>query len=194
MILNRSEAMKAPDLTSETKRLIIRPYQKQDYENWYTQFSRRLPSQSKYDEGYIDMSRFTKDWFSKWVQGFREGAKKDDIYILGVFRKEDGANVGTVELSTILRAKYQWAMMGYFIHNQFWEKGYGKESVIAATHLFFKQLNYHRIELHINMDNEPSIRLAESAGFIYECTRNEFTYERGRWTDLLIYYRNNDSI
>lgn len=68
--------MKAPDLTSETKRLIIRPYQKQDYENWYTQFSRRLPSQSKYDEGYIDMSRFTKDWFSKWVQGFREGAKK----------------------------------------------------------------------------------------------------------------------
>ncbi|WP_339228583.1 GNAT family protein [Oceanobacillus sp. FSL K6-2867] len=185
--------MKVSDLTYETKRLIIRPYQKQDYLNWYTQFSRRLPSQSKYDEGYIAMSRFTKDWFIKWIQKFHEGAKKDEMYILGVFRKEDNANVGTVELSTILRTKYQWGMMGYFIHNQFWKKGYGKESVIAATQLFFKQLNYHRIELHINIDNEPSIRLAESAGFMYECTRNEFTYERGRWTDLLIYYRNNDT-
>ncbi|WP_010647241.1 GNAT family N-acetyltransferase [Oceanobacillus massiliensis] len=182
--------MKEPGLFCETDRLIIRPYIKEDYWNWYTQFDNRLPSKHKYDEGHYDMSRFTEKWFIHWIRGLYEAAERDQFYIFGVFRKEDGVNLGNIEINTILRKDYHWAMMGYYIHNQFWKKGYGKEGVLAALQLFFKQLNYHRIELHINLDNEPSIRLAESTGFIYECTRNEFSYEDGKWTDLLIFYRN----
>lgn len=183
--------MKQPNLYRETERLIIRPFNNEDYLNWYTQFDRRLPSQYKYDDGHSDMSFSTENWFINWIGEFNEAAKRDEMYILGVFRKADGVNVGKVELSTILRRDYQWAMMGYSIHNQFWKKGYGVESVLAATMLFFNELNFHRIELHINVDNQPSINLAENAGFMYECTRNEFSFEDGKWTDFLIYYRNN---
>ena len=83
-------------------------------------------------------------------------------------------------------------MMGYSIHNQFWEKGYGKESVLAATESFFSELGFHRIELHINVDNDPSIRLAEKTGFIFECVRKEFTFENGKWVDFLVYYKNRE--
>lgn len=65
----------------------------------------------------------------------------------------------------------------------------GRESVIAASELFFKELNFNRIELHINVDNEPSKKLALSTGFNYECTREAFSYEDGKWTDFLNYYK-----
>ena len=184
---------KIADLTIETERLILRPFKNEDYLNWYTQFDSRLPSQYKYDDGRpLDMPSSTEEWFIEWINGFNKLARNDEIYILGIFKKEDGKNIGKIELSTILRKDYQWAMMGYSIHNQFWEKGYGKESVLAANESFFSELGFHRIELHINVDNDPSIRLAEKTGFIFECVRKEFTFENGKWVDFLVYYKNRE--
>ena len=113
------------------------------------------------------------------------------MYNFGIFRKEDEVNVGKIELHKILRMDYQWAMMGYSIHNQFWEKGYGSESVLAATEWFFNTKDLHRIELHINVDNKPSIKLAEKTGFLFACLRKEFSLEAEGWSDLLIYYKNH---
>lgn len=184
--------MNNPTLYIETDRLIMRPFMKKDFTNTYNGFHNRLPSQSKYDEGYSDMSTFTEEWFDVWVQLFEEKAKKDEMYNLGVFRKEDGANIGKVELIPILRMDYQWAMMGYTIHNQYWKMGYGLESVVAAREAFFHELNIHRIELHINLDNQPSKQLAEKAGFEFECIRKEFSLENDKWTDFMIYYKNKE--
>lgn len=184
--------MKLPLLQVETERLIIRPFQKEDYESWLDGFNKRLPSQYKYDDGYHDMSSSTKEWFTEWIRGFDEAARRDEMYVLGIFQKEDGANIGKLELIKILRMDYQWAMMGYSIHNQHWKNGYGAESVIAALPLFFNGLQFHRIELHIHIDNEPSIRLAERAGFSFECTREAFSMGNGKWADFLIYYKNKE--
>jgi hypothetical protein len=35
---------------------------------------------------------------------------------------------------------YNWAMMGYSIHNQYFRQGYGRESVIAASEFFSMSL------------------------------------------------------
>lgn len=174
----------------ETERLLIRPFRKEDYLNWYTQFNNNQPSQYKYDEGYADISPHTPEWFYAWVKRLNDLAEKDELYNFGVFRKEDGTKVGKVEISTILRREYQWAVMGYAIHNQFWRNGYGVESVLAVSASFFTDLNFNRIELHINVDNLPSIQLAERAGFIFESKRKAFSFENGQWTDLFIYYKN----
>ncbi|MBB2480150.1 GNAT family N-acetyltransferase [Bacillus sp. APMAM] len=185
--------MERTNLIIETDRLIIRPYAKADYKNWYTQYDNRLPSQYKYDDGRpSDMHFSTEEWFTEWINGFYEEALKDDTYVFGIFRKHDGVNVGKLEISTILRKDYQWAMMGYSIHNQFWKNGYATESVLKATESFFEHLGYHRIELHINVDNLPSTRLAERTGFHLECVRKEFSYEDGKWTDFVIYYKNRE--
>ncbi|MCK1998708.1 GNAT family N-acetyltransferase [Psychrobacillus psychrodurans] len=184
--------MEFSKLVINTERLIIRPFKKDDYSDWYKQFDSRMPSKYKYDDGRpSSVSTYTEEWFIDWINGFNELAKKDKMYNLGIFRKEDGVNVGKVELITILRMDYQWAMMGYSIHNQHWKQGYGLESVLAATEAFFSTLNFHRIELHINADNYPSIRLAEKVGFMFECVREEFSLDNDKWTDFLIYYKNS---
>ena len=182
------------DLTIETERLVLRPFKNDDYKEWSKGFNDRKASQYKYDEGYDpDSSEYTKKWFIDWIGEFQEDAEKDEVYILGIFRKEDGVNVGNIELIKILRMDYNWGMMGYAIHNQYFRQGYGKESVQAAVSLFFSELNFHRIELQINIDNEPSKKLAESAGFQYECARKQFFYEGGKWIDQLIYYKNREN-
>jgi RimJ/RimL family protein N-acetyltransferase len=174
----------------ETERLIIRPYERSDYESWFNGFIGRSPSFYKYDEGRpADMGLNTREWFGNWIEGFAEAARNDEMTNLGIFRKKDGLNVGKVELYTILRLDYQWGMMGYSLHNQFWKKGYGTEAVSAAADAFHDTLGFHRLELHINTDNFPSIRLAERTGFHYEGTRKKFAYENGEWTDFLIYVR-----
>ncbi|AGX04751.1 MULTISPECIES: GNAT family N-acetyltransferase [Bacillus] len=174
----------------ETERLVIRPFELSDYENWYKGFSDRSPSLYKYDEGRpITMEHNTRERFEKWIRGFAEAAMKDQMTNLGIFRKKDGLNVGKVELFTILRMDYQWGMMGYSLHNQFWKKGYATEAVSAAAEIFHEKLGFHRLELHINTDNRPSISLAERSGFHYEGTRKKFAFENGEWTDFLIYVR-----
>ncbi|MBM6617124.1 GNAT family N-acetyltransferase [Bacillus suaedaesalsae] len=179
--------MKNFDDNIETARLIVRPYEKNDYNNWLTMFNNRLPSQHQYDDGKIDMSICTREWFDQLIQKHQQMALEDHIYVFGIFRRSDGSNLGSIDFSTIMRDEYQWARFGYTIHNQFWRKGYGSEAVKAAIHLAFTSLHYNRIEAHINLDNEASIKLAERVGLVFECVRKGFIFENDMWTDHLVY-------
>ncbi|MGG1575469.1 GNAT family N-acetyltransferase [Fictibacillus sp. NRS-1165] len=173
-----------------TERLVVRPYLTNDYQNWYKQYLNCDPARNKYDEGKIDMSDYTSVWFDEMVNKNQQLIEKDEAYILGVFRKEDGVHVGVVDLSTLMRNEFQWGRIGYTILNPYWGKGYGREAVKAALKIAFIQLGYHRIEAHISMDNTASIKLAESAGMEFECVRRAFIFEFGEWTDHLVYFCN----
>lgn len=175
----------------ETERLIIRPLNNQDYEKWLEGFLNRLPSQRKYDNEKADMSAWTEEKFNQEVVSlFDKLARQDEVYVFGIFRKADQKHLGKVEICTIMRDEFQWGLLGYTIHNQYWQRGYGKEAVNAVLKIAFENLHFHRIEAHINMDNVPSIRLAESVGMEFECVRKGFIYELEEWTDHLIYYKN----
>ncbi|MDX5474448.1 MAG: GNAT family N-acetyltransferase [Bacillaceae bacterium] len=175
---------------TETDRLHIRPYTIHDYWNWYKEHDNRLPSQHKYDQGRVDLTLCTKQWFYDMVYKHQQLAQKDELYIYGIFRKEDGRHVGSFDFSTLLRINFQWSRFGYGIHNHFWRKGYGKEAVKTAIQIGANNLGYHRIEAHINVDNVPSINLAKKCGLMYECTRKAFILEDGKWTDNAVYYKN----
>lgn len=55
------------EVTSETERLIMRPLRKQDYQEWLRGFEQRAHSQNRHDQGKIDMSECTQDWFEDLV-------------------------------------------------------------------------------------------------------------------------------
>ncbi|WP_349409766.1 GNAT family protein [Pseudalkalibacillus sp. SCS-8] len=183
----------AYDLKVETERLTIRPYHQRDYSNWLHEHKRRQPAQHKYDQGSTDMSECTEIWFHQMVESQQELIAKDDCYIFGVFHKQTGVHIGTIDLSTLMRYDFQWGRIGYMIHNHQWRKGFGREAVQASLSLAFKKLDFHRIEAHINLDNEASIKLAESVGMQFECIRKGFIFEFGEWTDNLIYYITADT-
>ena len=176
--------------TIETDRLVLRPFQPADFTNYVEQHHSRLPSQHPYDEGRVDLSTFTQEFFNHKIDKYNTMAADDTIYVWGIFRKSDGRHLGHVDLLILMRSDTQWALIGYEIHNQFWKHGYGKESVKAIIDLSFEKMKLHRIEAQINLDNHTSVRLAESVGMSYECTRKGLIHENGEWTDHLIYYIN----
>ncbi|MEF2293211.1 GNAT family N-acetyltransferase [Virgibacillus dokdonensis] len=179
-------------MQSETDRLMLRPLQNQDYERWLEGCRGRLPSQYKYDDEKMNLSGWTQEKFNKDVVAkLQQLADQDEAYVFGVFRKSDQKHIGKVEICTIMRDEFQWGLLGYTIHNQYWRKGYGKEAVKEAFNIAFKNLHFHRIEAHINVDNNPSIKLAESVGMKFECIRKGFIYEFEEWTDNLVYYTNS---
>jgi [ribosomal protein S5]-alanine N-acetyltransferase len=179
------------DYIAESERLVVRPLKEEDYKNWLNEFNNRLPSQHRHDKGKIDMSECTEEWFTNLVKKHQELALTDIAHVFGIFRKDNGTHLGMVDFSTLARDDFQWARIGYTIHNQHWRKGYGKEAVREALNIAFKDLNFHRIEAHINVDNTPSMNLAESVGMKFECKRKGFIFEFGEWTDNLVYYINS---
>lgn len=178
------------DHRSETERLVIRPLQNEDYENWLHEFESRFPSRHRHDPGKIDMSDCTPEWFEQLVERHQELARTDAVYIFGVFRKEDGTHLGMIDIATLAREPFQWASFGYTIHNQHWRQGYGQEAVCEVLRMAAADLKFHRLEAHINVDNTPSIKLAERAGLEFECLRKGFIFENEEWTDHLVYYKN----
>lgn len=170
-----------------TEKLILRPQQPNDYEVWYAGFAGRLPSQYKHDEGQVDLSDRDFQWFCNLCQHHQKLALQDKDYIFGVFGRENNQHLGHVDLSTIRREENQWANLGYGIHNQYQQQGFGKEATRAAIIAGFEHLNYHRIEAAINLDNDRSIALAKSVGMKKECMRPGFYYENEQWVDHLIY-------
>ncbi|WP_075618864.1 GNAT family N-acetyltransferase [Paenisporosarcina indica] len=175
---------------SETERLIVRPLKKSDYEKWLNGFNNRFASHHRHDEGKIDMQECTQEWFANLVDKYQRLAKNDIAHVFDIFRKQDGVHLGTVDFSTLARDDFQWARIGYTIHNQYWQQGYAKEAVREALQIAFRDLGFHRIEAHINIDNEPSMKLAEAVGMKFECKREGFIFEFGEWTDNLIYFIN----
>lgn len=174
-------------LTITTERLILRPQKVSDYEQWYAGFAGRLPKQHKYDPGQEDLKGCDQAWFSELCLCHQELALSDQIYVFGVFSRKTNQHLGNIDLSTIRRLDNQWAVLGYTIHNQHWRQGFGKEAVRAALINGFTNLNYHRIEAAINLDNQASIALAKSVGMKQECIRRGFIYENEQWVDHWIY-------
>lgn len=174
-------------LTITTKRLILRPQQVSDYEQWYIGFSNRLPMQHKHDPGRENLEGCDRAWFLQLCQHHQQLALSDQVYVFGVFSQKTNQHLGNIDLSTIRRADNQWAVLGYTIHNQHWRQGFGKEAVQATLISGFTHLSYHRIEAAINLDNLASIALAKSVGMKQECIRRGFIYENEQWVDHWIY-------
>jgi [ribosomal protein S5]-alanine N-acetyltransferase len=76
-----------------------------------------------------------------------------------------------------------YANLGYQIFNNFVCKGYGVESVTRAFKLAFSDLNLHRLEAAINLDNKPSLALARKCRMTYEGIRKNYLFENNRWVD-----------
>ena len=148
----------------KTNRIIVRPLEKRDYDTWLSGFTNRLVSQHVYDPGKLDMSDCTSVWFGQLVDTHQSLAHEDRAHVFGIFRLEDGIHLGMVDFSTLARDGFHWGRVGYTIHNQHWQNGYGTEAVDLAMRIAFDDLNFQRVEAHINLDNEASVRLAERVG------------------------------
>lgn len=79
--------------------------------------------------------------------------------------------------------------IGYKIYQrEDWGKGYTSEALkLFSSYLFDVNHTIHRLELHADMNNIGSRRVAEKAGFTFEGTKRQAVFSRGQYRDLAIY-------
>jgi [ribosomal protein S5]-alanine N-acetyltransferase len=67
--------------------------------------------------------------------------------------------------------------------------GVGRDALELLVGWAQGELGLHRIELHTLPENAPMRRLAEASGFTREGVLRDYSYERGRFVDNIVYAR-----
>jgi ribosomal-protein-alanine N-acetyltransferase len=122
----------------------------------------------------------TREAFARLVQRGRGEANRVALVAL---RKADGAPVGVLNLSMILRVPLQQAFLGYYAFVPHTRQGYMREAMQLLLRYAFRTLKLHRIEANIQPANAASIALARGAGFSREGFSPRYLKIGGRWCD-----------
>lgn len=170
-------------------KVILKPLNPNDYRAWFEGYDNRLPSQHAFDEGHLDMSMCDQEWFDNLVAHHQQFADKDEQYIFGIFDQESGQHVGMFNLAVLARDNFQWAEIGYSIHNQFWLNGYAFAALQSFQKMNAKEdyLGFHRVEAHVSLENQASKNLLAKSGFYQEGIRKRFIKEDQDWIDKAIF-------
>ena len=100
-----------------------------------------------------------------------------------VCRRADGAIVGVVNVSEIVRGALQSAYLGYYAFHPFARAGYLTEGLGLVLRYAFRRLRLHRLEANIQPANVASRRLARRLGFRKEGFSPRYLKVGGRWRD-----------
>ncbi|MCO5141849.1 MAG: GNAT family N-acetyltransferase [Oligoflexia bacterium] len=171
----------------KTKRLIIRPLTILDFNRWKNSHLLMGEQKNKWDRKPKESSFLTKSNFKKILKSQLKMRASDKFYDLSIFDQRTNEIIGFVAIMDVNRGLGQSAYIGYFINNNYWGFGYGKEAVYALIDIAFRDLKLHRIEAGIEPTNRRSIMLARSIGLRKEGLKKRAVFLRNKWNDLVIY-------
>jgi ribosomal-protein-alanine N-acetyltransferase len=100
-----------------------------------------------------------------------------------ICRGEDGAILGQIGVSGIIRGSFQSAYVGYWIGKPHAGQGYMSEALGLVLVFAFRTLGLHRVEANIVPGNRASLRLVKRLGFRYEGTAVRYLRINGDWQD-----------
>src|SRR5215217_8271530 len=98
-------------------------------------------------------------------------------------RTDDGAIVGFLNISEIVRGNYKGGFLGYGGVAEFAGRGYMTEAMQLVLREAFTTLDLHRLEANIQPGNTRSIALAKRCGFELEGFSRRYLKVGGRWRD-----------
>ncbi len=112
-------------------------------------------------------------------------------FSMGLFTKPTGQLVGAAGLKQRcfkqMPGAHMWLDISYWIDAGALGNGYAREAVLRLTRHGFDDLCAPRVELRIETDNAPSIRIAEEAGFRREGVLRATMARGGQLRDLAVY-------
>jgi ribosomal-protein-alanine N-acetyltransferase len=129
--------------------------------------------------GGLASTLVTLDAFNRYL----EACRRPNFVGLLLRRREDGAILGSINVSEIVRGAFQSAYLGYQTGAPFARQGYMTEGLELALHYGFVRLKLHRLEANIQPDNRPSLALVSRLGFTREGLSRRYLKIGGRWRD-----------
>jgi ribosomal-protein-alanine N-acetyltransferase len=149
-----------------------------------------IPSGRRRTEFLAAVARSRKlhgHWVSppKTVKEFDENLKRFDLPAQVGFwiLTEDDELAGVVNISEIVRGRFQSGYLGYYAFAPHDRHGYMTAGIRAVVSRAFRALHLHRLEANIQPGNDSSRRLVQRLGFKLEGYSPRYLKIAGKWRD-----------
>lgn len=101
----------------------------------------------------------------------------------------DGAVIGQITVSTIVRGPLQKGFLGYWIASTHHGQGHATRAVGLVLRVMLEELELHRAEAHVQLDNLPSQHVLRANGFTPFGIAHQHFFINGGWRDELLWER-----
>ncbi|MDE7446108.1 MAG: GNAT family N-acetyltransferase [Lachnospiraceae bacterium] len=169
----------------ETKRLILRDYCEDDFNEYY-----RLKTDSKTMYYLQDIQLHTKEEayedFHKVLEDMSNFDRK--FYFMHMELKDSHEQVGSVGYTVINDTPVGKIVgAGYFIYPKFWGKGYTTEAFRRVLEFAFCNNNVYRVSTGCLAENIGSERVMQKCGLIKEAEHIDHEWHDGKMKTRLEY-------
>jgi ribosomal-protein-alanine N-acetyltransferase len=171
----------------KTKRLIIRPLNKNDYKIWNEAIVEMLPPKNKWDLAHKSNPDTSKKAFLQMLNKISIGRINESVVEYAIIERSSNKLIGRCSLMSFVRSITQSAFVGYGLYNNYWGKGYAEEALNGLIQIAFKKHKLHRILAGIEPKNTRSLKLAKRLGMRREGIAKNVVMLRGEWRDLVQY-------
>jgi ribosomal-protein-alanine N-acetyltransferase len=158
---------------------------------------------------WVEVRRRNRAWLEPWEGRSPQVADSswDDRHTVGVYlamlragRREaragrslpfavthDGALVGQVTLSTVVRGAFDSASVGYWVDERVAGRGVVPTALALVLDHCFREVGLHRVEANVRPENAPSLRVVRKLGMREEGLHRRYLFIDGDWRDHLAF-------
>lgn len=162
----------------ESKRLLIRPYQKEDEWPVYEIINNKGIFETTLNIPYP----YPREQVKVWLHFTVKNSQYERGYEWGIFNKQ-GQYIGNIGVVNIDHTN-QSGEITYFIGEAYWNKGFATEAVLAMLGFAFQDLELERVQGRCMVRNPASLRVMEKCGFLLEGVARHEVKKCGIYEDI----------
>lgn len=144
----------------ETKRLILRPFKKEDAHDLYEYLK---------EESVCKYEPYDPFTYEEAVQSAASRAL--DPSFIAVYLKTEKKVIGNLYVGDEGPKDVKTKNIGYVFNPRYQHQGYATEAAYALIHDLFINQHMHRVVAYCNQENKASFKLLERLGFRREASR-----------------------
>ena len=99
----------------------------------------------------------------------------------------DGALVGQITVSNVVRGAYDGASVGYWVDERVAGRGVVPVALALVVDHCFREVGLHRVEAEVRPENAASLRVVAKLGFREEGLHRRLLFIDGDWRDHLCF-------
>lgn len=164
----------------ETAHLILRPLRETDFADLHEYAQQPAVASNGMWRPYTSEADARADFdrlLTWYPRGFMWWALEE---------KEDGKMIGRCQLDDYDPDDAR-AVISYALNENYWGRGYGRESTERVARYGFETLNLNRLSATVFPDNIASVRLLQRLGMVYEGCLRQYRATRGKLEDVHLY-------
>ena len=125
------------------------------------------------------------------IEGYKQYLNGISI-AFGIFR--DRELIGRIQCSNIVEGIFKNGIVGYSIDKYHEGKGYMKEALQLFIEYAFEEMELHRLEASVLVDNEKSKGVLKACNFKELGLNEKYLYINGKWRYHITYYLINSNM